>query len=242
NCADSGTRAGKNTSLYITTQSDYDKIKNRIIENNTQIRLGEYCRWYIEEELKDSRKGFLDSAGVDYKDYLQKWVGVDKATIKADNTLSKGKKTAIIKANALRPIKLTPEMVIKRGRGNKRRAPLGVRPETIKSANYIVRLGTTIGTSLFTCMLALEVINNPSWATFAELCIKILMVVLSGFAGYKMGYENITVTTVNYTLDQKDLLDQFEQYLVKYPVPVAEEVGEEESPDNEKIEVETPSD
>ena len=40
------------------------------------------------------------------------------------------------------------------------------------------------------------------------------MVILSGFSGYKMGYENITVDTVNYVSDQTDLLHQFEQYLL----------------------------
>ena len=241
NCADSGTRAGKNTSLYITTQGEYNAIKKRIIDGNNQMRLSEFCRYYIDDELKNARKDILDGVGIDYDEYLKIWVGADKITIESDGKLSKGKKTAIIKANAIKPVKLTPEMIMKCGRGNKRRAPLGVRPETRKRVNYGVKLITTISTSLFTCMLALEVISNPSWATFAELCIKLLMVVLSGFTGYKMGYENITVSTVDYILDQTDLLNQFEQYLGKYPVPVADEVGEEESPDNEKIEVETPS-
>lgn len=241
NCADSGTRAGKNTSLYITTQSKYNTIKKRIIDGNNQMRLSEFCRYYIDDELKNARKDILDGVGIDYDEYLKMWVGADKITIESDGDLSKGKKTAIIKANAIKPVKLTPEMIMKCGRGNKRRAPLGVRPETRKRVNYGVKLITTISTSLFTCMLALEVISNPSWATFAELCIKLLMVVLSGFTGYKMGYENITVSTVDYILDQTDLLNQFEQYLGKYPVPVAEEVREEESPENKKIEVETPS-
>ena len=241
NCADSGTRAGKNTSLYITTQGEYNAIKKRIIDGNNQMRLSEFCRYYIDDELKNARKDILDGVGIDYDEYLKIWVGADKITIESDGKLSKGKKTAIIKANAIKPVKLTPEMIMKCGRGNKRRAPLGVRPETRKRVNYGVKLIATISTSLFTCMLALEVISNPSWATFAELCIKLLMVVLSGFTGYKMGYENITVSTVDYILDQTDLLNQFEQYLGKYPVPVADEVGEEESPDNEKIEVETPS-
>ncbi len=241
NCADSGTRAGKNTSQYITTQEEYNVIKKRIIDGNNQMRLSEFCRYYIDDELKNARKDILDGVGIDYDEYLKIWVGADKITIESDDKLSQGKKAAIIKANAIKPVKLTPEMIMKCGRGNKRRAPLGVRPETLKKVNYGVKLITTISTSLFTCMLALEVISNPSWATFAELCIKLLMVILSGFTGYKMGYENITVNTVDYILDQTDLLNQFEQYLGKYPVPVAEEVGEEITPENEKIEVETPS-
>ena len=153
NCADSGTRAGKNTSLYITTQGEYNAIKKRIIDGNNQMRLSEFCRYYIDDELKNARKDILDGVGIDYDEYLKIWVGADKITIESDGKLSKGKKAAIIKANAIKPVKLTPEMIMKCGRGNKRRAPLGVRPETRKRVTYGVKLITTISTSLFSRIL-----------------------------------------------------------------------------------------
>lgn len=241
NCADSGTKAGKLTTLYTDTQGEYDTIKARIIKNNNEMRLLEFCRWYIDGELKNTRKYILDGVGFSYEEYQKNWVGADKAIIKADDNLSKRVKAAIIKANAIKPVKLTQEMILKRERGNKRRAPLGTSPVTRKKVKYGVKLATTISTSLFTCMLALEAISDPSWATFAELFIKLLMVVLSGFTGYKMGYENITVDTVDYVLDQTDLLNQFEQYLVEYPVPVIEGNGKTIPPESKKIEEETPS-
>lgn len=214
NCADSGTKAGKATVLYIETQEKYEKVKKRIIDGQHQMELGAFCRWYVDEELKNSRKDILDSVGVDYEDYLKKWVGADKNKVLNDKELSEREKTAILEANRLAPIKLTPEMILKRERGNKHRVPLGSNPVTKRKVKYGIKLFTTISTSLFTCMLALDIISDPSWATFAELCIKLLMVILSGFSGYKMGYENITVDTVNYVSDQTDLLHQFEQYLL----------------------------
>ena len=213
NCADSGTRAGKNTSLYTKTKAEYDAIKKRIVAGNNQIYLGDFCRWYIENELQHARKDVLESVGIDYQEYQKRWVGADKKTIKSNNELSKREKDAIISANEIKPVKLTQEMLLKRERGNKRRAPLGVSPKAKRRTKYSIKLITTVSTSIFTCMLALDVISNPSWATFAELCIKLLFVVLSGFTGYKMGYENITIDTVDYILDQTDLLVQFEEYL-----------------------------
>jgi len=218
NCADSGTRAGRNTKTYIDTTTEYNTIKKRITDKGGEIRLAEFCANYKETELKGTRKDLLDSVGISYEIYMEKYVGLDKQSIKNQSGLSAACVNAIIKANAVKPVKLSPEMIMKRGRGNKRRAPLGTRPETVKFVNYGVKLATTITTSLFTCMLVLEAIANPSWATIAELFVKILMVVLSGFTGYKMGYENITINTVNYTLDQIDLLKQFEQYLKNNPV------------------------
>ena len=213
NCADSGMRAGKLSALYIKQKRKYDELKERIVENKQQIYLADFCSSYKDEELRNSRKDILDEVGLDYNDYTKKYVGLDNDTIKAKTELSLAQINAIIRANSIKPVKLAPEMIMKCGRGNKRRNPLGVRPETKRGWNYGIKLVTTILVSIFTGMIALDLIKNPTWATFAELCLKLLTVVLSGFTGYKMGYENITIDTVNYITDQIDLLTQFEQYI-----------------------------
>lgn len=59
-----------------------------------------------------------------------------------------------------------------------------------------------------------------SWATFAACCV-----ILNGFMGYQMGYENITVDTVNYMQDQKDLMQQLIEYASTTPEPQPEQVS-----------------
>lgn len=223
NCADSGMRAGRLNTLYNKQKNKYDGLKDRIVENKQQIRLAEFCSYYKDEELRNSRKDILDEVGLDYNDYMKKYVGLDNDTIKSSTELSLAQINAIIRANSIKPVKLAPEMIMKCGRGNKRRNPLGVRPETKRGWNYGIKLVTTIIVSIFTGMIALDLIKNPTWATFAELCLKLLTVVLSGFTGYKMGYENITIDTVNYITDQIDLLTQFEQYIENNPAPIVSE-------------------
>lgn len=223
NCADSGMRAGRLNTLYNKQKNKYDGLKDRIVENKQQIRLAEFCSYYKDEELRNSRKDILDEVGLDYNDYMKKYVGLDNDTIKSNTELSLAQINAIIRANSIKPVKLAPEMIMKCGRGNKRRNPLGVRPETKRGWNYGIKLVTTIIVSIFTGMIALDLIKNPTWATFAELCLKLLTVVLSGFTGYKMGYENITIDTVNYITDQIDLLTQFEQYIENNPAPIVSE-------------------
>ena len=237
NCADSGMRAGKLSTLYIKQKTKYDELKEKIVKSNQQTRLIEFCLHYKEEELRNSRKDILDEVGLDYNTYVKNYVGLDNNTIQNKTELSSVQIDAIIRANSVKPVKLTAEMIMKCGRGYKRRNPLGVRPEIKRYWHYGIKLVTTVIISSLTGMIALELIKNPTWATFAELCLKLLTVVLSGFTGYKMGYESITIDTVNYITDQIDLLTQFEQYLGKYPVSVMEE----ESPENKKIGVETPS-
>jgi hypothetical protein len=215
NCADSGTKAGKNTKGYKAAQSEYDTVKASIVNTNRQHELGDFCRHYVNKELETTKKDILDGASVPYAEYINRWANADKKTVKSSDSLSNRARQAILCANAVKPIKLTPEMIMRCGKRHTRRAPLGVHPDTVKSLRYSAKLLTTIATSLFACMLSLGVISNPSWATFAELFGRLILVLLSGFAGYQMGYESITIDTVDYIQSQTELLKQFEMYLAK---------------------------
>ncbi len=218
--AQNGTRAGKNSETYIKTCGNYDSIKKKIIDNKYQTRIPEFCRYYAREELRNARTSILSEVGVDFEVYSKQYIGKDKKLLEAGNTLSKTQISAIIKANSVKPIKLSPEMIMKCGRGNSRRTPLGVKPETKKKLHFGTKFTTTAVTSFVTGVIALDVIINPSWATFAACCLKVLLVVLNGFTGYKMGYENIISDTVEYMNDQVDLMNQLIQYIEANPEPV----------------------
>ena len=132
NCSDSGMRAGLQSETYTGGLSAFETLKKHIIDTKMQARLGEFCCHYITEELRNSRTTVLAIVGFSYEEYMEKYVGKDDETIQKDKTLSKAQKKAIIKANGIEPVKLTPEMIMKRGRGSSRRAPLGMTPETKK--------------------------------------------------------------------------------------------------------------
>lgn len=61
--------------------------------------------------------------------------------------------------------------------------------------------------------------------------MKLFPIVLNGFTGYKSGYENIVVDTVNYMNDQSDLMRQLIHYVeenpIKKPLVLASEVIDE---------------
>lgn len=220
NFVDSGLRAGRQTEAYLAALGAYDELKHKVVESQLQSRLCEFCRHFVDVELKTTRNNILTEVGVPYELYASEFVGKDKATLQKDKRLSKTQIDAIVKANSTKPITLTPEMIMKRGRGSSGRSPLGQKPETKRRITYGVKFITTFVTSVLTGVIVLDVIADPTWATFAECLMKILPVVLNGFFGYKMGYENITIDTVHYVNDQSDLLQQFRQYVAEFPVPV----------------------
>ena len=220
NCSDSGMRAGLAHKGYIDTLAVFEEHKKTIVERRMQVRLPEFCRHYIEEELKNSRMDVLVIVGLSYDIYKEKYMSMDKEKVKALTELSEVQKEAVIKANAITPVKLTPEMIMKRGRGSYRTSPLGVKPETKKMLNFGGKFLTTFLVSLMMVIMVFDVVIEPTWAIVASCVLKLLAVVMNGFGGYKFGYENIVFDTVNYINDQTDLMRQAIQYIEDTPVEV----------------------
>lgn len=219
NCSDSGTKAGRLSSTYTEAKKNYDELRDKITSKKIQGRLPEFCRYYIEEELRNTRNSILTEVGIDFDVYQAQYVGKDKATLEQDESLSQTEVAAIVRANNTMPIVLTSDMILKQGRGSTRRAPLGMKPTTKKWINYGVKFITTLFTCLFTGIIVLDAVSEWSWATFAELCLKLSTVVLNGFMGYKMGYDNIVIDTANYMNDQADLMERFIDYVEQNPEP-----------------------
>ncbi len=207
-CTDSGMRAGLASKLYNDLLNAYEEYKKKILECGYQARLPEFCRYYIEEELKNSRLEILAVVGLSYESYIEDYLKLDDSDIDNRTDLSSAQKEAIKKASGIKPIKLTPEMIMKRGRGSSRRSPLGMRPETKKYIQFGSKFITTFLVALIMSMIMLDIVVEPTWVIFASCMLKLLAVVMNGFAGYRFGYENIVKDTVNYINDQIDLMKQ----------------------------------
>jgi uncharacterized membrane protein len=212
-CADSGMRAGLISATYKESVGEFNKHKKYIIDMKLQSRLGDFCCHYVTEELKATRTTILAIVGISYEVYLAKYVGGDPVAIKQDPALSKVQIDAILEANAIAPINLTPDMIMKRGRGGGKRDPLGVKPETKKKVNFILKFVYSVLVTLGMSMIVLDDIAEITLAVLATCCLKLLVVVLNGFQGYKFGYENIVIDTVEYMDDQTDLMKQAIQYI-----------------------------
>lgn len=237
NAADSGMRHGLQSELYIGSLDRFNTRKKSIIDAQRQTRLYEFCRYYIEDELRNVRMSVLAVVGFSYKEYRKKWIGLDAETIESDASLSKVQKAALVKANAIKPVKLTPDMIMRRGRGSSRRAPLGVKPETKKGINFGAKFVKTFLISFVMSIIVLDMVAEPTWIIFASCMLKLLAVVMNGFTGYKFGYENIVFDTVNYMDDQTDLMEQAMQYFDAHPEPEGED--EEDAPEQESAKEKT---
>lgn len=226
-CSDSGMRAGMTSKTYLAAVDEYEKQKKIFIEKGMQGGLYDFCQDYVAQELKNARVGLLLVAGITYDNYVKTWASVSEADIKKAPQLSAIQKKALIKANRLKPINLSPEHIIRKGRNEGNRAPLGMTPQARKKAHFGTKFFSTLIVSGGIACIALEVVKNPTWAIFASVTLKLLSIVFNGFDGYKFGYENIVISTSDYINDQTDLLKQAIRFLESPIEKVCQEANQD---------------
>lgn len=211
-CSDSGMRAAFGAEEYNKCIAKYEEKKREVIDKGFQGRMTDFCKHYIAVELRSVRNDLISFVGLSYEEYETKYLGKDKQAVEAEISLSKAQRKAIIRANYVCPVCLTPEMLLKRGRATGRRAPLGITPQKRKGIAFASKFVTNAIISVILAVIVFEVVRNPSWSVFASVVLKLVSVVANGFAGYKTGFENIVVHSSNYLQDQTDLLEQALQY------------------------------
>ena len=99
NGSGSGVRAGRRSEIYLSSKSQYDLLKREIIDRKMHGRLPEFCRYYIEEELRNARNSLLTEVGIEFSVYQEQYVGRDRAELEQITSLSKSQIEAILAAN-----------------------------------------------------------------------------------------------------------------------------------------------
>ena len=209
-CSDSGTKGGRLTLGYLEVCKKCDELKNQIITQDLYKSLVAFCNDYIRKELKNACSELLSPIGISYEEYEAKCKGKDLKAL--EEVYSKVQLKAIKRANKLKPIKLTADMICKRNRRGSHRNPLGMSPSTKKAINDCLSFVKITLSSLLTGVVVLDAVVDFSWATIVGVLLKLMPVVLYAFNGYKSGYENIIIDSVNYMNDQIDLMEQAIRY------------------------------
>ena len=158
-------------------------------------------------------------ASINYNEYLEKYVKLSKSEIKLQVELTKLQQKAIIRANKVKQIRFTPDMMTTmQGKSLFTRFTLYLTPKTHRTMAFGTKFVKMSLVAVGMSLIALQIILEPSWTVFAEVCLKLVTVVINGFDGRTMGYNNIVIDTVNYTNTQSDLMQQAIQYIDAHPL------------------------
>lgn len=210
-CADGGIKSGYETNAYTAAVKRFDELKTRIEDGMLQD-LNDFCVHYIDDELRRERMQYLSLVCISYDVYLEKYVSLGDTELNAIPGLTSAQKKAILKANKVKRIKLTPKMILTQGKTTHARSALMTNPDTLKNIAFGVKMFKMSLLSIGMSLIAFDIILAPSWTVFAEVCLKLATVVINGFDGHKEGFNNIAVHTVNFVNNQSFLMKQAIQF------------------------------
>lgn len=216
-CNDAGVKYGLIAQVFINAKKRFQDLKNKILDGLRYTRLNEFCVQYVSEDLKNTRLQYLSVAGISYDTYLDQYSKMTDEDIDKLEGFSNLQRHAIKKANNVRPIKLTPKMLMQNGSDTHSRSPLPMSPKTKRRLTFGFTATKLLIFSLTFTVISFEVVSNPSWAMFVAVCAKLMSVLINGYGGYKDGYNNIAVDTTEYFDCQSDLIEQAIHYIDTLP-------------------------
>jgi hypothetical protein len=211
-CVDGGVSAGYATKVYEESVERFTTLKNKI-EDTMLTRMNDFCNYYCDEELRKMRMQYLSVVCIPYDVYLAKYVTLGKKEVNAIKDLKSREKKAIIKANAVRRIKITPERIMTLGKNVRTRSVLAVSPDTMKRIAMSKKMVRMLIISAFMTTIAFDMMAEPTWVVFAGCVLKLAAVAFQGYDGHREGFNNITSHTVDYINNQSMLMSQAIQYI-----------------------------
>ena len=196
----------KNGEIYIEAKSYYEERKTELIKLDWMEVLENFCEYYISKEIERAKKCHLAKACIRYDEYLN-YAGSTKGSLKKHG-LTKGKINAILAADKVKPIVLTPEMIYKFGGHTGQRNPLGMSPNTKSTIKRATKIATSVLTSLLTASIALDLVMQPTWQMLCMCLVKLVPVIGNWYIGVRDGTESVEGDLVKYIKTQADLISQ----------------------------------
>ena len=215
-----GITDGRAQTAYIEIMKKYTEIRDSICTDHELESLQEWCDEFIEYELKTAKAKLLRSASITMKLFEEKYADPEAPL---PRELSLKKRLAVLKARKLKPITLTPDMLLNCGSLAVGRNPLGPNPNTRRAIRSAITMLPRTAMIFLVTDIAVNVIANPSWETVITGVIMCFVGLLCAYQGYDSGYKNIVDDTVGYVQRQINLLCQYVIWLKKKATNETEE-------------------
>ena len=206
-----GKNRGRSEDSFKTTLTDYRKARDGIYSKNLASAVPDFCKHYKQKELREYRESLLVDVDMNYDEYKEKYMRKSTKEI-LKSKIPFNMKKIILKANNAKSLKLAPGMILNESGEVNRKKLLGLsgkeREKIDKRVNAISRIVIT----LFSGVIAINIIMDFSLLTIAQWCIRMIPVVAAIIVGDDSGYCDIVVTEVNFKLNQISVIKLFDEY------------------------------
>lgn len=217
-CSGGGASSAFSTEAYFKARARFRELHDQILNGELQVRLGEFCEHYIAEDLKSARMHYLAPVGLSCVDYENRYATLSNKELSLITELTDIQKKAVRQANRVRPITLTPRMLLRElDRSSNRRQPFGIDPSLKRRFIAGGQLAKMTVVSVGVTFIALDLIIDATWIVFATVLLKLASVIFIGFTGFEDGYNNVIIDTVGYLNNQSDLMIMAMRYIETHP-------------------------
>lgn len=168
---------------YREVSDRYEALRERVREMGDPVGIERFCSRYVSEELIEARTRLLLYAGVPY-DTFRAWQDGELGQ-KDIKTLPHHKRKAMVRAAALRPLRLTAALLL--NEGNQGRRQLLVSVKGLRRRRTAIAMGPTLVGCLMTVGVSVEGVTL-TLALVALGLLRLFSIVWTGVRGYSAGY------------------------------------------------------
>lgn len=206
--ADTGVRQGERDAGYLRARTRYEELRARVLSEDGNA-LERFCTACVERELAAARHFVLMRAGITEKEYEQTYRGMDR---RARRALPRAKRRMLRRLERLRPIRLTPQLLLADTDGGEGRALIAPSPGVRRLRRSLLFVLPAALLAVFTASVACTVLLTPTAANVTAAVMRLFTLLWNGVRGYRMGYGSMTREGVRYYDSRSDLLGRFEAY------------------------------
>lgn len=207
-----GIQDGQAQDIYTETRGKYNTLREGIRSDSELETLQDFCDDYVITELRLARTKILRAASIPYTMFEEKWLDTEEPLPK---NISRKKRLAILVARKLKPITLTPDMLLNCGSLKIGRAPLGATPAARLAFRTMQKMIPRTAMTFLVTDIAINVITQPSWETLITGLMMCFVGAMCAYEGYESGYKNIVDDTVEYVNRQVNILSQYVIWIKK---------------------------
>ena len=170
--------------------------------------LSTYVNFYLREDLVERQKACLEIAGITYSAYTEKWRRFSRFQLKKAG-LSREERRSVLRANRIRPQKITREALLTYDDAPPRHSPL-LSPTRTTAKRYTASLFPSTIFALFSSQIVFAVVarQDPK-AVLVEALLRIGLLSWTALRGYAVGEKSVLLDTLHYLFAKADFLSRF---------------------------------
>ena len=211
----------RNTKEYQEAQKEARTAVKKNAESKKTARAKAYCDDYAEKLYSSEKSRILGDAGVDVKEYEDKYFSLNKREIKRahpDCTLSKKQFKAIRKANAVKKISYNPDFLRTVERTSRYIAPSELHDVKRRDTwNTVTSAGLGLVGSVFCVSFVQNLIFNFSSAVIFDAVVKVVMILIMIATKTQFGWSLVMDTEMSRLKLQKAEAERFSDWCDENP-------------------------